>query len=150
VTDRTDTVVLERVMTAGPLPDDVLGLLRDRVSSLEELETLRLLHVGRQEWWNGEAVGARLKIPPASADEALEQLHRQGLLVSRVQSGITLYKYEGVEAALDATVGRLIHAYDDERISVMKVLSSNAVERVRSSVIRTFADAFVVGRKKDG
>jgi hypothetical protein len=42
----------------------------------------------------------------------------------------------------------LAEAYGARRLEVMRALSKNAVERVRTSAIRMFADAFLIGRKK--
>ena len=137
-------------MAADSLPAQVQDFLRDRLRSFEELETVRLLRAERAEWWNADAVAAKLKLPTSLADDALESLLGKGLLVARVQGGIKLYRYDSVEPALDALVAQTMASYDEDRIGVMQVMSSNAVERVRGGVIRTFADAFLVGRKNDG
>lgn len=137
-------------MVAQGLPHDIRQFLREKVRTFEELETLRLLHSERDERWNSDAVGAKLNIPPSMAEEALDQLHRRGLFEVRVEGGITGYLYAVAEPALDALVTRSVQAYAHDRIGVMKLMSSNAVDRVRGSVLRTFADAFLLGGKKDG
>ncbi len=136
-------------MSAEDLSEDVQLFLRDRIRSFEQLEALRLIHSERTEAWTPEAIAARLRIPPAVADEALQRLYAQGLLSSRVQAGITVYRY-AADAQLDAGVANIFKAYDENRVAVMTVMTKNAVERVRGSVINTFADAFLIGRKRDG
>ena len=45
----------------------------------------------------------------------------------------------------------LAQAYASRPIEVLSVLSADALERKRTSAIRMFADAFLIGgRKKDG
>lgn len=137
-------------MATDALTPEVQEFLRDRVRSFEELETLRVVRAQREEWWGADAVGAKLGIAPATADEALDALHGKGLLVMRRQAGMALYRHDAVDPALEALAAKAMRAYDENRIAVMQVMSRNAVERVRGGVIRTFADAFLVGRKKDG
>jgi hypothetical protein len=47
-------------------------------------------------------------------------------------------------------VDRLAIVYGEHRLEVMRLLSAHALERIRNSAARAFADAFVIGRKKDG
>ena len=43
----------------------------------------------------------------------------------------------------------LERAYRDEPIQIMQLMSTNAIDRLRTSTIRAFADAFVVGKDRN-
>ena len=137
-------------MTAETIPDDVQALLRERIRSFEELETLLLVRSQRGETWEVDAVEEKLHISSSIAEEALEQLCARGLVTRRTVGLRKLYQYGGSDPTLEAVVERFARAYQENRIEVMRLMTSNAVERLRGSAIKTFADAFLVGRKKDG
>lgn len=136
-------------MSAKTLPEEVQEFLRDRVRSFEDLETLLLLRNHPGETWSAERVASKLNISSAAAQESLDQLGRQNLLDVMVGGQSFLFAYNPGNPALRESVDRLVRAYTENRIEVMKVMSSDAVERVRGSV-KAFADAFLLGRKKDG
>ena len=51
--------------------------------------------------------------------------------------------------AIDATIEALARVYEERRLDVIKRMTANAIERVRTAAIRTFSDAFLLRRKKD-
>jgi DNA-binding IclR family transcriptional regulator len=132
------------------IPDDIGRLLRDGVASLEGLEVLLLLRRERTRAWPLDEIARRLSIPPSSIEPALADPVRYGLLGHERSGGSECWRFAPRTAGLDALVDRLASIYDDRRLEVMRLLSAHAMERIRNSAARAFADAFVIGRKKDG
>ena len=69
-------------------------------------------------------------------------------LVNTDQNLLRLYTYADEDSARDAIIGSLERLYRDEPIQIMQLMSANAIERLRTSTIRAFADAFVVRKDK--
>jgi hypothetical protein len=134
---------------SSPIDQKVQVLLRQHVESYEQLETLVLLASAREQVWVPRAVAGRLGISEDAALDALEHLHRAGF-AKLDPAGKLGFTYDVDDADENAAVVLLADAYENRRLEVMKLMSTNAVERVRTAAIRTFADAFVLGKKKDG
>jgi hypothetical protein len=132
------------------IPEDIGVLLRDGVGSLEGLEVLLLLRKDRERVWPIDEIARRLSIPQASIEPALLDPCHHGLLAHTRAPGVEAWQYAPRTAELEALVDRLASIYDDRRLEVMRLLSAHAMERIRNSAARAFADAFVFGRKKDG
>ena len=47
------------------------------------------------------------------------------------------------------TLARLVEVYEEQPIEIIKLMSANAIERVRTAALRAFADAFVLHKGKD-
>jgi hypothetical protein len=132
------------------ISDDVKSLLRDCIESFEQLEVLLLLHGTPDQTWAPDAVttASRLNLSEEAVADALAHLRRWKL----VEGEARLYRYSPANR-LDATVRALATAYEDDRLEVMRLMNQNALERVRTSALRAFADAFFVGgggKKNDG
>lgn len=132
-----------------------MALLQDRLAGLDELEVLLLVRRDTTRAWTASEVADRLGLPSSSSDGALESLCVAALLVAHGGGGGAerRYAYRPEVPGLDAVVTSLVEIYDERRLEVMRILSNNALERIRSAAARTFADAFVIGRngrKKDG
>lgn len=127
--------------------DDVRALLRDCIDSFECLEVLLLLRRERVAW-TAEGLCARLNIRPPLLDDALASLVRARLTSTTDRNAHMLYTYADEHFIQDAMVGRLECAYRDNPIEIMQLMSANAIERLRTSTIRAFADAFVVRKDK--
>jgi hypothetical protein len=135
-------------MTAyAEIPDDVQAFLRDYIGSYEELEVLLLLYRARDQWHHLAAVTAQLRLPGVSAETA-EALVASRLLAVRGTSGEALYAYVPADPALEIAVTRLAQSYAEAPLAVMKVMTDNAMNRLRVSALQTFADAFVLRRKR--
>ena len=50
--------------------------------------------------------------------------------------------------SLAERTGALAHACEQQRAELMSVMSTHAIERLRSGAMRAFADSFVFGQKK--
>ena len=139
---------------ARAIDQSVQSFLRDYIRSFEQLETLLLLHRHRDRAWSTDEVAARLFIPEIPAHEAIVQLMASGLVAAegpslneRAQSDH--FRYSPSDPLLEATVERLVQACEQRRIEVMRVMSAQSIERVRTNVMRVFADAFLLGKRPD-
>jgi len=132
------------------IPEDIGRLLADGVASLEGLEVLLLLRKERVRAWPLDEIARRLSIPQSSIEPALEEPVRYGLIEHERSSAGEIWRFAPRTPELDALVDRLASIYEDRRLEVMRLLSAHAMERIRNSAARAFADAFVIGRKKDG
>jgi hypothetical protein len=118
--------------------------LREHVPEFEQLEVLLLAVRERDREWTAEEAALRLGLPADVAREALEHLREHGLLDGRCRYAPSL------EGAAEA-VAELQGTYETNRLGIVQVMSANALERLRTSTIRTFADAFRLrGDKRDG
>lgn len=132
------------------IPAEILELLRQRVGSLEELETVLLIRRTSERRWSAVDVAARLHLSDSIVETMLVALTAHGFLEKEGTGAATTWRYAPTSAQLGALVDRLASVYDEHRLEVMRLLSARALERVRDSAVRAFADAFVIGRKKDG
>jgi DNA-binding transcriptional ArsR family regulator len=132
------------------MDDAVRSLLETHIDSFEGLEALLLLRRRRGLPMALESVHSGIRIPTRDLDAALLRLERAGLVTSRKEANTTVYTYEPKSQALSDAVERLAAAYADSPVEIARLLSVKAIERVRSEAAQLFADAFVLGRKKDG
>ena len=134
------------------IPPDVLALLRERLTGLDDLEVLLFVRRGATERRTLEVISAKIGLPEASIQEAVDRLCAAGLL-SAHDTGERQFSYRPVSPALDATVKALDEVYAQRPSDVMRLLNAMALDRIRSGAAKAFADAFVIGngrRKKDG
>jgi hypothetical protein len=125
----------------------IRAFLRDYIDSFESLEILLLLRRERTAC-TAEELYRRLKARAPLIDDALASLVR-ARLVNTDQNVPTSYRYADEDSARDSIVGSLERLYRDETIQIMQLMSTNAIERLRTSTIRAFADAFVMRKDKD-
>lgn len=138
-------------MAVDDLPEDVRRLLRDHVESYEQLELLILLRAEPDHPWTVEALSARLRVPASLVLLALDTLQTAGFVSSRPLGAEKQYARLAQSNNVEATLERLVQAYREHPIPVLKQMSANAIERVRTAALRTFADAFILRKdKKDG
>jgi membrane-bound ClpP family serine protease len=135
-------------MSQPLISDEVRALLVAHVRSHEQLETLLLLHRKRDQEWTVMSVSEALNISASAAAEALSEL-ASGDLVELLHAESVPPRYRAAKTSLGPAVEHLAQAYSENRIELMKVLSANAIERVRTGALRAFADALVIGRKRN-
>jgi hypothetical protein len=126
------------------LPSAVRQLLRDHVHAYEELELLLLMSSQPDAAWTPDDVAVRVRIDRSLAKEVLQRLHAQGVLAEEPAG--PAFRPAIAPEVLTA-LGR---AYDVNRLAVMNFMSANALERLRTSALRAFASAFLLGKKQDG
>ncbi|HEX4025662.1 MAG TPA: hypothetical protein VHX52_13315 [Steroidobacteraceae bacterium] len=131
------------------LDTEVRRLLFEQVTSYEQLEALLLLHGRPAQGWSVAAVAVALRIDAASAASALDELVSQRLAAPQTGPLGPEFHYAAGQSGAGDSVDRLAQAYSEQRLEVVKQMSANAIDRVRSSAARTFSDAFIFRRKKD-
>ena len=123
--------------------------LHDSVKSFEELEALLFLARHEGQEFSAEQVASALNAAAETLDEALEELASVGELVKMTQrAAVPLYRYAPRDETTRQHVTELEAAYSDRRMSVVQMLSANALERVRRAAMRRLADAFRLERGK--
>jgi len=133
-------------MQSDSLPQDVQDILADHVESYEQLAILLLVYRERDRGWSEAELSETLRIPPQLTAGALSGLCAAGLLGVDSESVPLRYNYAAAGEA-DATIGRLALEYTQNPVGVVRLLSANAIERVRNAALRAFVDAFVLKRK---
>lgn len=130
-------------MRASDLPEEVRRLIADHIDSVEQLEILLLLYQHPERTWDAEAVARELRIASISAGERLEDMAQSGLLARKDGKPVE-YRYAPESESLDAAVRGLSTAYSERRVTVINLIFSKPVDK-----IRTFADAFRIRRDDD-
>jgi hypothetical protein len=130
------------------VPEDVRAFLSEHIQSYEQLEILLLLRREKMDW-TAQRLSSHLKISPSLTEAALSELHSRGLVDSPL--GASQVRYTGGSRLpdLEVTMGRLASVYAARPIEIIRLMTANAIERVRTAALRTFVDAFVVRKDKD-
>jgi hypothetical protein len=123
----------------------VRRLLRGGVDSFEKLEVLLALHA-LEAPQRAHAVAARTGVAVADVETAASELAGAGLLERLPDDTWGVPAAARQEGALD----QLAAAWATERPAVLKLMTQRALERVRASAARAFADAFRLRRDDDG
>ncbi len=129
-------------MPAG-LPEDTRQFLREHVSSIEQLEILLRLYEIAPEAETSAEMASALYSSPESIERRLNVYAEKGLLV---RSGPEPWHYAlaSRESALGLRIGELARLYRERRVSVINDIFSNPI-----AAVQTFADAFIIGKKKE-
>lgn len=125
------------------------AFLRESISSYEELETLLLLVRTRDRSWTDDEVADALKVPVDGIATALEGLATVAdLLRVDTRAGQRRFQYAPNRDTVSQLVEELVSAYSEQRLAIVRLMSSNALDRVRSSAARRLANAFRIERPK--
>ena len=130
------------------LDDDVRALLHEHIETYEQLEVLLLLRRERHDEWTVARLAARLHIREELIASALQGLRTGGLVVATGAASEPRLAYRPTSSGIDAAAGRLQREYAERPIRIIQLMSTNAIDRVRTAALHTFADAFVL-KKKD-
>jgi hypothetical protein len=133
-------------MSRDEVSSEVAAFLRAHVESYEELEALLMLHRNRARVWSPRAIATTIGASESDVLSALDALVRRGLVLRVAAPERTEYKFIADGVASDL-VARLAEAYTNDPIGVMRLMSANAIARVRSD-LHAFSDAFLIGRRK--
>lgn len=134
---------------ADDLPEDVRALLQEHIESYEQLEVLLLLRRERYEEWTIAGLSARLHVREELIGSALDRLEAGGLVALIGAAPAPRFAYRPTSSGLDAAAGRLEREYRERPIRIIQLMSANAIDRVRTAALHTFADAFVLKKKGD-
>lgn len=130
------------------ISEEVRVFLRDYIDSYEDLEVLLLLRREHTRW-SSEALCTRLNTTATLIERTLATLVRGRLVIASNPPPPASYAYADDDAARDATICALERAYREEPIQIIQLMSTNAIERLRTGAMRAFADAFILRRDKD-
>jgi len=135
------------IVSTAPLPPEVRDFLDQRIETYEHLEIALLF--GRQPGIarDAPAVSSQLRLPDGTVAEALERFTHAEVLQKSTARNLHEYSCAPEAAVLLAA---LAQAYDQDRAAVMQVMTENAMARLRTSALRAFSSAFLLGRKRDG
>lgn len=127
----------------------VRRFLRDHVSGYEELEALLFVAREADRDWTDSEVATSLNAPVEPISSAMSSLLVSGLVELRQRGERTAYRYQPKTDILRELVVELQRVYSEQRLTVMQMMSANALERVRTAARQRFADAFrLEGSKK--
>jgi predicted transcriptional regulator len=125
------------------------AFLRENVSTFEELETLLFFVRAAPGPRTVSEVAAALHMSEEMAQTALDGLLVASSVLERTAIAGQKPGYRYAPAAeLQEVLSKLERAYDEHRLTIVQIMSSNALERVRSSAARRLADAFRLERRK--
>jgi hypothetical protein len=122
------------------LPERVRDLLLGPIDSFEKLEIVIALHARRDPPWALEAP------PLTSLRYALEELIAAGIVARQADGALR------IAPGCDRTAfDELAEAWSTRRAAVLALMSERTLERIRASLAREFADAFILrrGRSSD-
>jgi hypothetical protein len=126
------------------LPDEVRALLTEHVSSFERLEVLLLLE-SRREHWTMDEIAGELRLSVTLIAPACDSLVVGRLLFRETTGELRFAPAQELVPVCELLQRR----YREDPLAVVRVISDLALERLRSSAARAFADAFRI-RKPDG
>jgi hypothetical protein len=130
-----------------PLDPLLERFLRERLETLEQIEVLLILREQRdRDFAPGEVADAR-QLGGEAAVAALRHLAERGLLASD-GGPPPRYRYRPRDAELDRGAEALAAAWRDRRTAVIEWVCNEAIERMRSSALRTFAESFWLRRRR--
>jgi hypothetical protein len=124
--------------------DAVWQLLLEKVDSFEKLEVLALVSASAARW-TVRTAATQLKLPEPLVQSALLDLSAASLL----EKDGAEFRYQPANTELAATSAALVELYNDDRIRVLNVLTSAALDRIRGSAAHAFANAFRLRGKKE-
>lgn len=128
---------------AGGLPETTRQFLRDHVSSIEQLEILLHLYEKWPKSETSDEIARAMYLSPSSVDARLNAYAERGIVI---RSGPEPWNYglASKESGYGRQIGELAQLYKERRVTVINEIFSNP-----NSAIQTFADAFIIGKKRE-
>jgi hypothetical protein len=120
------------------VPPEVHQLLAGPIDSFEKLEILRLACQRPDDVWTAGRLADVVRVPSESVDVAFAELIADQFFVACVD-GYRLAPQRPGETSVVATLCRL---YENERLLIVRLMTSLAMGRIRNSAARAFSDAF--------
>jgi hypothetical protein len=125
------------------------AFLHDSISSYEELEALLLLVRESERSWTDDELAEALKVQVDTIAAALDALAAvEGLLEVDNQTGQRRCQYAPKSKMLRQVVEELATAYVEQRLAIVRLMSANALDRVRGAAMLRLANAFRIERPK--
>lgn len=133
---------------ADVIPEDVREFVRVFIDSLDQLNVLLLLSSeGRA--WSVEEVARALRITPVIAETSLQQLVAR-TLVAGTSSPAGAYRFAPATETVRMTISALAKVRAEQNLALTNLMNTQAIERVRQAVLRSFADGFRLRGPQDG
>src|SRR5690349_8474455 len=133
----------------SPSLEQLRRFLFEHVEDLEELEVLACLHDRREEATLA-VIADEIRFPARTVLPVLERLAARGI-VSCTALEPAQYRFEAPDAEARQRFEEVFAAYRANPSALMKLMTSNAIDRVRTAAMRTFADGFrLKGPKSNG
>jgi len=130
-----------------PLSPEIESFLEAVIDSFEHLALLLLMRRERNRAWSPAEAAQALGIHAEGVHSAMASLAKRQLVQVVQDDSSPRYVY-AASGASDALVERLGVEYSQNPARLMRLLSAHAIQRVRTSAIRAFADSFIL-KKKD-
>jgi hypothetical protein len=129
--------------------EQLRAFLRESISSYEELETLLLFaREPERAWTEAEVAGALNARLEAIASALGSLVAAGGLLEVREQAGLLRFQLALGSPSQEQVVTELLRLYAESRLTLLQLMSANALERVRGAALRRLADAFGLEKPK--
>ncbi len=126
--------------------EELREFLREHVSSFEKLEVLLFFMKTPSGVWAQADVAAATRLSEEYTESALKSLSGESALLESV-SDRDGPAYRLVQSAeIRPLLEKLQRAYDDDRVNLIQIMTSNAIERARSAAALRLANAFRLER----
>lgn len=130
------------------VPADLQRFLHEYFESLEQLEILVLLQRRPDYAWSALEVADELRIRDSVAEEELRRLRDRGVLVLAASAGDARFRYGPTSETLAEMTQRLVETYGAQRVAIMRLLTANAIQRLRSGALGVFSNAFLFRKRE--
>ena len=127
-------------MSEEAIAPEVRAFIAAHIESVVQLEILLLLHGAAGASHSAADLSTQLRIDPAWAEAQLADLCTRGLLRCAEGPPAT-YQFAAKDPSVAEAVDALAKAYADRRVSVISLIFSKPIDKIRS-----FADAFRIRR----
>jgi predicted transcriptional regulator len=122
-------------------------LLEGPIDSFEKLElVLVLFHAVKPQSLN--ELAHKFSLEPEETRRIVAELIRSNLVAVDLADGEEIVRIAPKDDD-GAALNELAKLYDEDRVLVVKTLSTIAMDRIRGMAARTFADAFQLRKKQD-
>ena len=99
--------------------------------------------------WTDNELAEALKVQVDTITSAVDALCAvEGLLEADDRAGPRRCRYAPKSAMLRQVVEELAIAYDEQRLAIVRIMSANALDRVRGAAMLRLANAFRIERPK--
>ena len=124
--------------SGGSAREDLQSFLFEHVESYEELELVVFLRRQRERDWTTESMAGELGLPNSACLSAIAGLRQRGLVEAGALAGTFRYSPSSLEVA--ARLAQLDELYRSQRLTVVMLMSVNAIERLRVATMHRFVD----------
>jgi len=122
------------------------GFLFEYVETYEDLQLVVFLRRQRERDWTAPGIAAELGLPVSACLTALQGLRERGLVEADALAGT--FRYAPCSSELAARLGQLDELYRSQRLTVVMLMSVNAIERIRIATMHRVVDTLRLRDKK--